>query len=233
MEGHHHGEWTRIIFNRFNSFNDQKLEQGSALKLSEFENRIMQICFEIHDWPESVKGDISYDQKTEDQEKTEQIVLHDMMSRYLFGDNRYSAHEINLISQIIFGPKESNERLEILHEIFNTIERIGYLRTALKAWQRGYQKLKDDNDEDSKILTKAYLTGSVNVILNQLEKLNERVEKYPCLKAFLGHYQKTIESIFEEVDQRNNPQIYNTAFAIYPDNSEKKERYKCLQKGKI
>jgi len=232
-----HGQWTRIIFDRFNKFHQNVLKTNTNQNTDQFtltddQIEILQACCEVHDWGEYAKGDINYDQKTDEHEHAEKIERDIIINEFL--KVKYSQDQIVEITQIISKPNPEEtigKEIPKLRLIFNTIERIGYLRTGLKAWKgfysllnnQEYLKRKELSPLESQILKESCLTASVNVILNNLTILYQRSENFPYLRAFLANHKKEIESIFDQVNSQNQD-IYDQAFAIYKSASDKESK---------
>jgi hypothetical protein len=224
-------------FDRFNKFHQNVLKTNTNQNTDQFtltddQIEILQACCEVHDWGEYAKGDINYDQKTDEHEHAEKIERDIIINEFL--KVKYSQDQIVEITQIISKPNPEEtigKEIPKLRLIFNTIERIGYLRTALKAWKgfysllnnQEYLKRKELSPLESQILKESCLTASVNVILNNLTILYQRSENFPYLRAFLANHKKEIESIFDQVNSQNQD-IYDQAFAIYKSASDKESK---------
>ena len=172
------------------------------LTLEEQENLLLAAI--VHDWAEAIVGDISYDLKTLKEESVEFEELKKIAGDIYGEDNKKLLIRINYVTDTII--KDSNTKIG---KIFNIIERVGYLRMALRAWQ----KSKEVNDNLKTNLE--WMTS--NVFLNQISKLIQYSETYPAVALYLEKNTKLINDAFDNLS--------NEAFSKYnPSEIEEKTK---------
>lgn len=96
--------------------------------LSRHDKAALKISALIHDWGESIIPDINYFEKTEADEVAEQQAFAENLPNFYTGDDEATQELIAEATETIIFDRESR-----LGNIFNIIERIGYLRTGLRA----------------------------------------------------------------------------------------------------
>ena len=132
-------EWTELLGADVNNLTHMPLTYGLARAfinhtrvhqsdlMNESEEKLLLIAALSHDWAESITTDISFGDKTVLDDEEEQAAFE----RYLV--SFYQGKDFELVDQarreIVFDHDSK------LGEILNAIERIGYLRTALRADQ--------------------------------------------------------------------------------------------------
>lgn len=144
----------------------------------------------IHDWGEIVLdgdslGDVSFDQKNSVHEKKEMVVFQRVVSGLPDEKRDYL---LFLYQDIAKNPHTP------LGKIFNAIERIGYLKTALRAYH-GVDGKKIENWQG--------LTG--NVLSNQMRPLVDYTTKFPYVKIFLSIHEVAITTAFAELQNKPIP----------------------------
>jgi len=94
--------------------------------LTSEDEQLLQVAALIHDWAESIVGDISFGDKTANDELEEQAAFETHLASFYNGDTTL----INKArTEVVF----DHTGEEKLGRVFNAIERVGYLRTALRA----------------------------------------------------------------------------------------------------
>ena len=166
----------------------------------------------VHDWAEAVVGDHSYDLKTLKEEDVEFEELKNLTDSIYKKNNKELLNRINYVTDTII--KDPNSKLG---KIFNAVERIGYLRTSLRSWE----KSKDASGDLKTNLE--WLTN--NVFLNQISKLIQYSEIYPAVGLYLKENKELINDAF------NN--LSDNIFSKYSSNEivEKTKQFKMAQKG--
>lgn len=167
---------TRGFFRRLDSLR----APAPHLQFDYEERRQLLFTALVHDWAEAVVGDISYDQKTSDDEDLEWQILGEM-TRDL-------------------GPAAGAKTLEILQDTdsklgaaFNVIERLGYFRTADRAWRTA------DALVDTALATNLrWLTQ--NVLANQGSALCASASEYPPVAEVLAERQATLSDAYGRID---------------------------------
>jgi len=96
--------------------------------LTQHDKAAIKISAIIHDWGESIIPDINYFEKTDADEAAERQAFADNLPNFYQGDDAATQELIAEATETIIFDRESR-----LGNIFNIIERIGYLRTGLRA----------------------------------------------------------------------------------------------------
>lgn len=139
-----------------------------------------------HDWGEIILkdqgvGDISYELKTMADEAIELSVFESICA------DLEQSPELDMIKEAYYTVAQSKEGLG---ELFNIVERVGYLRTALRAYN-GINNRWIEN-----------WTGLVgNVFSNQIEKLVAYASTHPFVDYVLDTSQDEITDIFSIITQ--------------------------------
>jgi len=189
-------EWVRLLGSDVNNLTHMPLTRGLTKDFiktterykenyfSEEEKVLLELAALIHDQGEAITGDISYGDKTENDE-VEELRLFAQNADAFSGDISDDLKELIATArdQIVFN-KESR-----LGRIFNAIERVGYLRTALRA-----------NDKVQLDETSEYADGLnwliADVLSNQPLELVKYAEEYPAVSAYLTHQKQKITAAF-------------------------------------
>lgn len=162
--------------------------EGSELALSDSDKEKLQFAAIIHDWAESIDGDVNYNDKTDAHAESELVYFREYLDEFcpdLSADQKKELIEI--AEEIVF-----NEETE-LGILFNSIERIGYVETALLAF---YQAQQDAYSDCAKGLT--WLTA--DVFANQIGILLERAAWCPPVQKFLIENKDAISITFSMLD---------------------------------
>lgn len=148
-----------------------------------------------HDFGESRTKDVLFDYKNSDVDHQEFEAYLEIMQELARKDDRgiITPVLIYTIAEIIY--KLEGQEPSKLHEAFNVIERLGYLRTGLVAWKR----LKQTRVINSKIgelpFGLSWLTH--NVLLNQVPTLINDLSKYPVISKYLLEMAPLVAEAFE------------------------------------
>lgn len=175
-----HPHFTAKIAKEFINFHNQ-----IGLSLTNEEQVLLVTASYIHDWGElkignlSI-GDITFEKHNENHKKIEVSIFKRVINCLPKDKTKDLIHKAY---QKIVMTKNSK-----LGEIFNVVERIGYLKTGLRA----YQGIKG-----KRIKNWCGLVG--NVLSNQIIVLIDYAKKYPYIKNFLNQNQKIINKIFKEI----------------------------------
>lgn len=145
----------------------------------------------IHDWAEAIIGDIPVTSKKETDEDQEMVVLRRLMHEIL-GDGKDSKKIDSLANtvQTILTDKSTK-----LGQAFNAIERMGYLKTGMRAW---YTSKKVDGELKKRLNRLAQRVVTIHSL-----KLLGYTEVYPAIDAYLIYRKKAISEIFEQTPDRN------------------------------
>jgi hypothetical protein len=180
------------------------LQKNQPGLVTEEDGVILEVAALIHDWAEAIVGDISFGDKTVEAEEKEQADFEAHLHEFYKGD------ATNLIDRarkdVIFN---HGKEADHLGKIFNAIERIGYMQTALRSYSH---IIKRDASDCEAGLT--WLQG--DVLLNQIPSLLEYAKEYIPIKQYLADRQKDISSSFILI----NKQI--DVFAKYGEQREAK-----------
>ena len=187
-------EWQNILGFDVNNLEHGRLTQGivycfinninqsdSEIKFTPEEQKLLLLTAVVHDWPEGYtkNGDISYDKKTDNDEKEELALIEKIITKMLGPDSL----EISIQVKNILEDKNSK-----LGMTFNAIEKIGYLRTASIAWRKS--KNIDEPVSSNLIL----LTN--NVLLNAIPKTVEYSSVFSPVNDFLQRKSSIISDAF-------------------------------------
>lgn len=156
------------------------------------EEQLLRLAAIYHDWAEGIKGhyDKSFDQKTEKDEQRELVALARIVRIHAANvttdtkDENLLVREMGEVRRTILGDKTTK-----LGQAFNAIERLGYLRTGIRAWT---EKGKTDDCSLQEGFT--WLTG--NVLGNQIVPLLHYAETYPPIREYLTMNRKIITNVF-------------------------------------
>ena len=169
-------------------FGDEK--NSHMINFTSEDTEILLLAAISHDWAEAIVGDKMFDLKTDKEEKEERT-LHKILSHEII-----DGLESNVLSEIMDEANYvSGDRYSKLGQAFNAIERLGYLRTALRAWEQ----TKKLNQESDKILINKLHWLINNVFLNQIKKLLEYSQIYPPVKLYLKNMEKNISETFNGI----------------------------------
>lgn len=131
--------------------------------LSQRDKAVLKVTAVIHDWGESILPDINYFEKTEADELAEQQAFVDnLKSFYPSGDAKTYEIIEEALAEIVF------DRESRLGSMFNIIERIGYMRTCLRADRHARESTAPDCEDNLRWLAAAVLSSdhSTHLILS-------------------------------------------------------------------
>jgi hypothetical protein len=147
-------------------------------RFSRREEAILLTVAVVHDWAEALKhiGDVSFDLKTAAQEKAE----HQELARLLQAHESGSI-DVASVMDVIKHPES------LLGRAFNAIERVGYLRTALRAWEQVPAVMQDRVRplEQREELGEGLVLLTQNVLFNQIPTLLGYERQYPPVRSYL------------------------------------------------
>ncbi len=174
-------EWVKILGADVHNLNHMDLMRGftkalleKALCLSEEEKDILIKTAQIHDWAEAITGDKPKPKKTKVDETKEKAILIALMEEFNVEDT-----ERQKIISIIF---DTNSKL---FTVFQEIEEMGYLRTAILAWQRSKSTVNPN-------LKKHLLEMATAVTAKQLSVLIEKSKSTSQIAYFLDQNENSI-----------------------------------------
>ncbi len=148
----------------------------------------------VHDWAEAIVGDITYHAKTENDHVTEMLELKILIRKILNEMlSQESAGEIEkLADQVVSILTNTTSKLG---KAFNAIERAGYVRTGIRA----YDESKKASDE----LRTPLRNMACEVVPCNIGILLDYAKIYPAIASFMRHHEKTIGEIFTAIE--NSP----------------------------
>lgn len=210
-------EWESLLGADVNNLDHMWLSYGIARQFirysnansayfSEEEQTDILLAATIHDWGEAIVGDTSYDQKTEKQEIDEMDRIHSlvkMMWETKPRNERGRVHKV--INTVIEDSTTKTGRA------FNAIERIGYLRTGIRAFKLSKLPELDHLHANLQLLTN-------NVFLNQLPSLLQYAREYPAVHTFLDRNKEIITEALSTLP--------NELFNLYDEKDIEKNRSK-------
>jgi hypothetical protein len=144
----------------------------------------------IHDWAEAIVGDLSWDEKTEQAEAEEIAAFKRSLSEFYpeeTGDIQQQIQQAR--DEVIFNPDGR------LGRMFNAIERVGYIRTALRASKHVIAGDAQDCEGGLR-----WIVG--DVFGNHIIKTLEYAEDYPPVRMFLSNQLADIDVAFETVNSQ-------------------------------
>ena len=174
-----HGGVTARIVEEFINYDD-----GRGLELSREEGMLMIITGHVHDWGEVIidhqgVGDVSYDQKDDGDVEIERLMFQILLETI---DSEPSRELINRAYEI------SIDKELRLGRIFNAVERVGFMRTTLRAYE---------GIEGQRINNWKGLVG--NTLSNQIKVLCKYANDYPYVLYLLEENTSAISVMFREV----------------------------------
>lgn len=193
------------------------LHQDAEKALNHTDSQILMLAAYVHDWVEGVVGDITYDCKTATDTENEAQVMLFLLNK-IFG-NRLSRETMMRVYRTV---KDDSTRLG---EIFNAIERVGYMRTGLNAWEASNRSPEEESvmtgldSVTEKELRENLQWLASNVAGNQTQKLLQYAEKYAPVSVYMGNVRGRISHMFQHMPI--------TVFQNYP---EQTERFEQMQK---
>lgn len=147
----------------------------------------------IHDWAEAVVGDIALPLKTNDDTDTEMMELKTIMKKLLYDDK--DTDQFNyLYNQVKTILTDTTSKLGMA---FNAIEKVGYVRTGVRAWIQS--KVKD------KPIQKPLENLALEVVPFSINALLDYSKIYPPVYSFLRQNNTHIGQILRESGEKNLP----------------------------
>jgi hypothetical protein len=154
--------------------------------LNDHEEEVLQVTALIHDQAEAIVGDINYNDKTPEDEVEEMHHLSAILDEHYEGDTSDIKHIILEAAEVMKSPDSK------LGHVFNTIERIGYMRTALRAAEHVKRGAAPDCEEELRWMT-------ADVLGNHTVTLMERADDYIPVRIYLGNQAHVIDEAFSIV----------------------------------
>lgn len=181
-------DWEKALGGDVNNFEHLRLTYGltrwfignSPGLFTEKEKELLLLTSIVHDWGEAMVGDIPYPVKTQQNEEEEMRYLGAFIVRVLGKPYKAIVPDI----QKVLTDKESK-----LGKAFNAIEKIGYVRTGIKAWQ---ESRKVDG-----VLGERFVDMGHSVVPRTLADLVVYSEEYPSVFLFLNSHRAVISEVIE------------------------------------
>ncbi len=154
----------------------------------------------VHDQGEGIITDIPLPLKTDSDEEREMIALRTVIRSSFNKD----ANKNNDISDQAIADDISDQAIAVLThtnpklgKAFNAIEHVGYLRTALRAWE--YRKgVSEEVKPNLNHLAQSVFSYSIS-------RLVDYSNIYPPVKSYLDHHNIAITDIFHEFEGNPSP----------------------------
>ena len=155
-------------------------QHGRELSLSDME--LLQLAAVIHDWQEAYPhiGDAMVQAKNGDTHAIEMQALREMADE-IVEDAAIRSRIDAAIDEVLMDPSSR------LGEIFHAVERLGYMRTGLKAWKRG-SAIKGAFQQHFQYL-------SILVFRHNIPFFVEHVAAHPPIALFLAKHEPMIDEI--------------------------------------
>lgn len=128
----------------------------------------------IHDWAESIFGDIEAPLKTGSHDEIEKRELHNIIETFCAQHPDYAKlqSDMHMVTETIIFTQETK-----LGKAFHAIELMGYCRTALRAWSR--------IPEAQEPIKTALLSLATEITSRSYGKLEAMASEYPAIQAFV------------------------------------------------
>jgi hypothetical protein len=189
-------QWVRLLGADVNNLTHMPLTYGctkSFVRLHEElapgtlapeDASILKLAAIVHDQGEAIVGDITYSDKTSADEDAEKQAVLDYIADFTPGIDPTTRDTIKqAFTEVVF------DRMTDLGAMFNAIERIGYMRTGLRA---SSELLR--NSEPHALAGLRWLIA--DVLAAQPAALVVQANRYPVVKVFLGANQDLISAAF-------------------------------------
>ncbi len=134
--------------------------------------RVMEIAAIIHDWPEAPLRDVMYHLKTDADDAAEDVELHQLLAELV--PEHYRDPEFQL-AVIVTADKYGKTSLG---RAFNTVERMGYVRTGVRFWEQRQVSTDPVLKEELDFISHFVFATHVPVLV-------ERARLYPAADEFL------------------------------------------------
>jgi 5'-deoxynucleotidase YfbR-like HD superfamily hydrolase len=202
-------EWCQLLGDDVNNLRHMSftLELAEELlehdtDLSEKEKLQLYLACVIHDWGEAIVGDINYAVKTDSDEEREKKAFAEILNSIIEEDDIKE-----LLKKVYVDvAMEPNTKLG---KVFNAIEKIGYVSTAIKAMQL----LDNRNDIDDQLKV-SLVDLATKVFFHQIQALVKYAKDYKWVDNYLRHYEREIQSIADKEMCLKYPQQIN-AWRLY------------------
>jgi hypothetical protein len=185
---------------------DMDLHQPDFFK--DDERDLLEVAALTHDWAEAVVGDINYGDKTSEHEAEERAQFEQNLAAFFTGKEEWLEELIQrALDEVIFSPDTK------LGVAFNAIERVGYVRTALRAAERVENDEAEECEEGFRWLV-------ADVFSRHISKLIEYAGVLPPVKTYLNNQETKISEAYEIID--------DDVFWNYPEEKRREIHNKFL-----
>lgn len=202
LDGMSNEEWIQLLGKDVNGLTHLKVTEGLTESFIRYtddlqpgllngrESALLKAGAGTHDWGERFTGDITCSDKTDADEAEEksQVMVH---IEDLYEGNADEIKELirEALGTIVFSDGD-NEKLK---QIFNAIERVGYVRTALRAAQHVTEgRVTPKCSEGLRWLI-------ADVFANHIAKLDEYASEYAAVDLYLTNQHSVISEAFKLV----------------------------------
>lgn len=181
-----------FITNCKNPFYKENKTISPEVLFTDEEKKYLLFTSVTHDWAEAIIGDIPLTSKKETDEDKEMKILRELYHQVL-GEGK----EGDELEHLAFQVKNIlTDRSTKLGKAFNAIERIGYLKTAMRSWYLS-KHLEDE------IAKKRIERLAVRVVTIHHPKLFEYATLYPAVLSYLHYRRKPLGDIFDLIRLEN------------------------------
>jgi hypothetical protein len=143
-----------------------------------------------HDWPEVIATDKTYSDRTPKDAENEKQVFKQYLKEFYPGCPTEMEQIINrAVNEVIYSPSSQG-----LARDFNAIERVGYMRTALRAASHISAGTAAGCQDGFKWLV-------ADAFSNQVTKLISYSRFYPPVESYMKNQSQAISAAFEVVDR--------------------------------
>lgn len=193
-------EWERLLGADVNNFEHLRLTYGltRVFLLRDLENfsldqaNVLLLTAIVHDWAEAITLDITADKKTAEDEEKEALVTKELFD--LFFSEAEDVVLPNEVHKVIFDKEHE------LFPVFNAVERIGYMRTAINAW-----KARNRGGENISVNLE-WLIG--NVLGNQIPALLNYSARFPQVLEYIDRNLNVIKEMFLKISDGQTFDLY-------------------------
>lgn len=162
----------------------RETEREGAVYLNEADQLLLKVAAIIHDQGESIVGDISFGDKTEDDEAEEKLQFEQNLESFCPGATiEMKKLIVRARDEVVF---DSTTKVG---KVFNAIERVGYIRTALRASTHVQNETAGNAEPGLRWII-------ADVFSNQPVKLIEYAGEYPAVRNYLLHQRDKITAAF-------------------------------------
>lgn len=180
--------------------------------LSSEEAETLKVAALIHDWAEAIVGDITYSDKTLADEEVEKAELEKMLVQLAGKEaTNLNALMLSAANEVVFSPDSK------LGFVFNTVERVGYMRTAIRASRHVLAGTAPDCDEGLRWLV-------VDVLGNHIPALIERCEILLPVNRYLESQADVIQSAVLIVNE--------ATFLQYPE-AQRQQKHEAFNRASV